>query len=377
MTNHAILSPSAAHRWLACPPSARFEEQIPEGESVYAAEGTLAHELAALLLGARSGTYKGSQKAFNDELDKITAHELYSSDMREHCEAYVEFVMEKRGEVLIEHSYDLSEFIPLGHGTADATVMTKGIVYVIDFKYGAGVRVAATANKQMMCYGLGALREAKHRGMRPIGLVLSIFQPRAGGHSSWEISVEDLLKWAETEVKPRALLAIAGRGDFTPGGHCQFCKARSCCKAFYDRFADMYAIRDKRVITDEELVRVLTEGSLIASWIKKVETDTIKRLSEGNPLTGFKLVNGRGRRSFKDEDQVVDTLLGEGFGDEIFNSSLKSLTAIEKLLGKKRFAELFSGQIENIPGALQIAPESDPRPAVDASAADEYDDNLV
>ena len=371
---HAILSPSAAYRWLACTPSARFEEQIPEEESVYSAEGTLAHELAALLLSARSGLFKGPQKAYNDMLGKIISNDLYTSEMLDYCEAYAGFVLDKGGTILIEHSYDLTKYIPLGYGTADATNITPKVIYVTDFKYGAGVRVGATANKQMMCYGLGAYEAAVLKGIKPETISLSIFQPRAGGSSSWDISVTDLLKWAETEVRPRAELAIAGMGDFVPGQHCQFCKARISCKAYYDRFSDVKKDKYKRVMTDADIATVLTYGPLITSWVKKVEEDTVKRLESGDSLKGFKLVAGRGRRVFKNEDDVVDILIGEGYEDQIFDSSLKSLTAIEKLMGPKRFKEIFADEVMTIPGKVQIAPVDDDRPAVGASAADEYDD---
>lgn len=163
---HAILSPSAAYRWLVCTPSARFEEQIPEEESTYAAEGTLAHELAALLLSARAGVFKGPSTMYNDMLIQITTNPLYGEEMLEHCEAYAAYVLDKGGEVLIEHSYDLTKYIPLSFGTADATNLKPAVICVTDFKYGAGILVAATANKQMMCYGLGAYEAAVKKGLK-------------------------------------------------------------------------------------------------------------------------------------------------------------------------------------------------------------------
>jgi len=373
-TRHAILSPSAAYRWLACTPSARFEEQIPDEGSTYAAEGTLAHELAALLLSARSGVFKGSQSTFNAMLGRITANPLYNDEMLAHCEAYAAFVVEKGGAVLIEHSYDLSKYIPLSFGTADATNLDKTVIHVTDFKYGAGVRVAATSNKQMMLYGLGAYEAATAKGFTPERVTLSIFQPRAGGPSSLELSVTDLLRWAEEEAKPKAMLAIAGAGEFKPGKHCQFCKARTRCKAYYDRFADLKGIHDERVMTAADVATVLTYGSMIASWVKKVEEESTAKMERGEKIPGFKLVAGRGKRSFRNEDDVVDILLGEGYESyEIFDPKLNSLTAIEKLVGAKRFKTLFEGQIVNVPGKAQIAPEDDERPAIGVSAADEFD----
>lgn len=373
--NHAILSPSSAYRWLVCTPSARFEEQIPDEESAYAAEGTLAHELAALLLMEDEVRGTIGEDPWFDSLTGIEASPLYSKEMREHCEAYAAFVREMAGDahIYVEKEYNMSEYIPLQYGTCDASFITHGTIHVIDFKYGAGVRVAATANKQMMCYALGAY-DYHAKGQELKNASLTIFQPRAGGPSSWDISIDDLLKWVEAEAKPKGRLAIAGMGDFVPGKHCQFCKAHTSCKAYYDCFSAIKSVKDKRVMTDGDLAFVLTYGPLVASWVKKVEEDTVKRLESNKPLEGFKLVAGRGKRSFKNEDDVVDILLGEGFENEIFDSSIKSLTAIEKLVGSKRFKELFADQVVNIPGKPQLAPIDDVRPAIGASAADEYDD---
>lgn len=384
---HSILSPSAAHRWLACTPAARFEEQLPDETSPYAEEGTLAHDLAALILSARAGIFRGGQAAFNHTLNaKMDAVRKYyvsqgkgddeARQMFDHGETYATFVLDKGGEVFIEKSYDLSRYVPLAFGTADATSLTKSVLHITDYKYGAGVRVAATANKQLMLYGLGAYANLTAEQAAAIETVtLSIFQPRAGGASTWEISLSDLLKWAEEEVAPKAALAIAGAGDFVPGDHCQFCKARTSCKAYYDRFADLKNIMDKRVMGADDLATVLRYGSLVASWVKKIEEETTSRMKNGETVPGFKLVAGRGRRSFRSEDAVVDILLGQGFDSyEIFDPKLKALTEVEKLVGPKRFKELFGDQIMNVPGKPQIATEEDKRPAIDATAADDYDD---
>lgn len=366
--NHAILSPSSAYRWLACTPSARFEEQLPEEESVYAAEGTLAHELGALLLMGKA-------------IDKIEANPLYSPEMLEYCEGYADFVTKLAGgaHVYIERAYDMSKYIPLQFGTCDASFIKDGEIWVIDFKYGAGVSVSPTANKQMMCYGLGAY-DCHSKGMSLTGVNLLIYQPRAGGGTEyspkpWYISTEDLLAWVESEAAPKGRLAIAGIGDFVPGKHCQFCKARTVCKAYFDRFADLKQIQDKRVMTAADTATVLTYGSLISSWVKKVEEESISKLLGNGKIPGFKLVAGRGKRSFQNEDDVVDILLGEGYESyEIFDPKLNSLTSIEKMVGPKRFKELFNDQVVNIPGKTQIATEDDERPAIGASAADEFDE---
>ena len=385
---HAILGPSSAYRWLACTPSARFEEQIPEEESEYAAEGTLAHDLAALMLSFHYGdTIKGFSDALDELLSKVIdfyrekghtegSATVEANNMVEHAEAWAELITGYGGDILIEQEYDISSYVPLGFGTADATNITQKVLYVSDYKYGAGVRVSVTANKQMMLYGVGALTKAVAMGHKPEIVVLTIFQPRAGGASTWQISVTDLLKWAEMEVKPKALLAISGQGDFIPGSHCQFCKARTSCKAYFDKFEDVRTIRDKRVMTAADTATVLSYGSMLKSWITKVEEEAIKKIQSRKVIPGFKLVAGRGSRKFRNEDNVVDILLGEGFeSDQIFNASLRSLTNLEKTLGPKRFKGLFTDEIITVDGSPKIAPEDDDRPAIGASAADDYDKN--
>ena len=387
-TNHAILGPSSAYRWLVCTPSARFEEQLPDEESPYAAEGTLAHDLAALILSTRAGLFKGNHQQFLAMLGKLEKEvdafykelgkDTEFKEMFDHAEAWAAFVCDKGGDILIEHQYDITKYVPLGFGTADATNVNKTVLFVSDYKYGAGIRVLATANKQLMLYAVGALLEAQKKGHKIDTVVLSIFQPRAGGASSWELSVDDLLKWAETEVQPQAIKAIAGVGDFVAGEHCHFCKAKVNCKAFYDRFSDVKKLKDKRAITDDERAVVLTYGGLVAKWVTAVETSAVKDLEAGKSIPGFKLVAGRGRRSFKNEDDVVDILIGEGLdSDDIFNSTLKGITDLEKTVGPKKFAELFEDEIINNPGKPQLAATSDPRPAIGASAADDYDDDLL
>lgn len=366
---HAILSPSAAHRWLACTPSARFEEQIPEEASEYAAEGTLAHELAALLLSARAGVFRGSNEAFNKEVVRLTGDPLFSSEMHEHCEAYVNFVLERGTQVRIEHKYDLSEFAPCCYGTADATVITEDTLYVTDFKYGAGVRVLAEGNKQLMLYGLGAYAEAKSPKLKTV--VLSIFQPRAGGVSTWELPIADLLEWAETTLKPRATLALAGGGEFKAGDHCRFCRARGRCRANYNLYKSM---ADPREITEKERREVLTNGDTVAAWINAVKAEATEMLGRGERIDGFKLVAGRGRRMFRDEDDVVDALIGAGYdSQQIFDSKLKAMTEIERMVGRAQFKQMFANNLTTVEGKPQIVPEGDPRPAIDSSAAKDYD----
>lgn len=377
--SHAILSPSSAHKWLTCAPSARFEEQIPEETSDYAEEGDVAHAIAAYIMEARAGISKLSQSEFNRAMAEAEESPYWTTDMLDYAEDYAEFVREFGGRILVEQKYDLTDFVPLGYGHTDATNITPKILYITDYKYGAGVRVSPVKNKQLMLYALGALLAATKADPKynPVKIVISIFQPRAGGSSTWETTPQALRKWADDYVGPMAALAIAGQGKFISGSHCQFCKARTVCAAYFERFADLLDIHDSRVTTPEMVATVLEKGDLLASWIKKVSEDAVRQMERGKKFPGVKLVAGRGRRSFINEDDVVETLIAEGYdSDDIFKAELKGLTDLEKLLGAKRFKELFTNLIINQQGRPQIAPVDDDRPAIGASAADDYDDLL-
>ena len=388
---HAILSPSAAYRWLACTPSARFEEQIPEQDSVYSAEGTLAHELAALILSSRTGKYKGDQRKFNSELADIERRvkKFYQSidkpngfnDMLDYAEDYADYVrsfipMVGRCEIFIERRVDMSAYAPLCFGTVDNGVLTSNVLYVTDYKYGAGKRVSARRNKQMMLYALGLLLVAHKLGFEPDTVVMSIYQPRVSDDpSTYEIDTADLLDWAEEELAPQALQAIGGQGDFIAGSHCDFCKAKASCKAYYDHFEDLKNISDKRQMTDKDLQKVLVYGDMVASWVKKVKQETVARMQGGHRVKGFKLIAGRKSRKFRNEDDVVDIMIGRGHAfEDMFKSELRGIGDIEGLLGNKDFAKVFGDVVVTVEANPQIVDEDDDRPAIGATGASEYDD---
>lgn len=387
---HAILSPSAAYRWLSCTPSARFEEQIPEVDSFYSKEGTLAHELAALILSSRAGIYKGSQARFNNELNAIQdqVREFYEAqnkpnafnEMMDYAEDYAAYVrqfvpMVGKSEMFIERRVDMSTYAPLCYGTVDNGVLTPNVLYVTDYKYGAGKRVSAIWNKQMMLYALGLLLVAHAKGYDPDTVVMSIFQPRVSDTAStWEIDTADLLDWAEDELASQAFLAIGGQGDFVAGSHCDFCKAKTSCKAYYDHFEELKDISDKRQMTAKDVQTVLAFGATVASWVKKVTDEQRSKMQNGGRVKGFKLVAGRKVRRFTKEDDVVDIMLGKGFGfDDMFKAELRGITDLEGLLGKKQFSQLFADAITIVEGNPSIVPDHDDRPAIDASGADEYE----
>lgn len=386
-SSHALLGPSGAHRWLVCTPSARFEEQLPNEESIYAEEGTLAHELAALLLSFRSGLFSGDIRNFHDLMEmwqaKIVAFYTreekedpmaYYLAMLQHAEDWSVYVIDllrseyapKRfgRQLFIEQEFDLSEYIPQGFGTADGTVRLPKTLHVPDFKFGAGKRVYAQNNPQGMLYALGALTKLLEEFPEwyPETVVVHIYQPRAEGHtsSSWAIDTDELFLWADETVVPAAKLAYSGQGDFIAGDHCGFCNAKLYCRAYYKEFEELLGYTDGREMTPAELAHVIQWADKVKNWAEGVKKRTYAQLISGQKIAGFKLVKGVSRRTFKSEDDVVDRLLGADV--EMFEEAkLKSLTALETELGKPTFNKLLGDLIIKQEGGPSVAMADDKR----------------
>lgn len=403
---HAILSPSSAHRWLTCTPSARFEQFQADESSDYAEEGTLAHELAGLILESRAGIFKGDHAQFTEAMHSIewAVNRFYERkgepsaffEMLEHAEDYAEFALSfvtlksevVRGKdedsrkldniaeaILVEGKLNVFDTVPLGFGTSDCGIITKKVLYVTDYKYGAGVRVSAVNNTQGRLYALGSLKQAEAMGYRNIEtVVINIYQPRAGGSSTWQISVEDLKEWAVNTVKPKAELAIAGLGEFVAGGHCQFCKAKAVCGAFYDLYSEFRGKGDPRKISEADRLDVLKHGKAVKSWLTQVENETTEKMARGERIAGFKVVEGRSVRAFKSEDLAIEELVSEFDDlDKFMETKLLSLTSIEKVLGKKEFNRIFGDIIVQSVGKPTIVEADDDRPAI-VNGHDDYED---
>ena len=211
MAKHALLSASGAHRWLECTPSALLELQFPQITSEYAEEGTAAHELCELT--ARYFLGEVSEMDFENRRDELAKGSYYNAEMQECANDYARFVAEKTKTAQescedafteLEVRVDFSKYVKDGFGTGDCIIVADKVLEIVDFKYGKGVRVEATGNPQMRLYALGAL--LKYNTLFDIDSVrMTIFQPRLSGvQSSDEITVKELLEWAEKYVKPRA-----------------------------------------------------------------------------------------------------------------------------------------------------------------------------
>lgn len=380
MSQHAILSASSASRWMACPPSARLELNYENKTSEYAAEGTLAHELGELEL--RRNLEGMSTRKYNSEIKKIQSNELFTKDMPDYVEIYVNTCMEKLAEAKsktsdaifkIEQRLDFSEWVPDGFGTGDFVIIADGTMEICDLKYGKGVPVSAIDNKQMRLYALGAIAEFGF--LYDIQNVrMTIIQPRLDNISTDEVSADDLLKWAEEVLKPIAELAFKGEGEFCAGDHCTFCRAKAVCKARAEKNMELaqYEFADPNVLNKFDIADILAKADEFIKWVKDVQDFALEQALLGEQYPGFKVVEGRSNRRYTDTEKVAEILLANDYlEEEIYKpKELQGISNMEKVVGKKKLVELVGDYIEKPQGKPVLVPESDKRPVFNSAAAD-------
>ncbi len=362
---HAVLSASSAERWLECPPSARFCEQFPDRGSIYAADGTLQHELAelALLSGKNATEVEGE----------------YTLKHREAVQTYLDYVRAIPGDLMVEQRLAFTKWVQDGFGTCDAVVINGGAMTVVDYKGGAGVKVFAEENPQLKLYALAAF-DAFEFIYGPIEMIkLAIVQPNLDHISEWEISAKDLLAWAENEVKPKAALAWKGEGEFVPGDHCGFCRGKVKCRARAE--ANLVQVQGEfappNTLSDEEIAELLAVAKERAAWYGDLQSHALIEAENGTKFPGWKLVAGRSNRKYRDQEAVAKALTDAGIPAAVIYEppSLLGITAMEKAITKKVFNEVLSDLVVKPRGKLTLVPSSDPRPEeAIGSAADGFDD---
>ena len=368
-TKHALLSASSADRWLHCPPSARLSESYEDKGSDYAAEGTDAHSLCEYKL----------KKALGMEADDPTENlSWFNQEMDDHATGYAAYVLEQVEAakescsdpvVLIEQRVDFSRWVKQGFGTADCIIIADGTLQIIDFKYGLGVLVSAEENPQMMCYGLGALEIFDC--LYEIDTVrMTIYQPRRENISTYELSRENLLRWADETLKPAADLAFAGDGNFLCGEWCGFCKAKNACRARAKANLELakYEFKLPPLLTDEDVEEILSKVDDLVAWASDIKDYALQQAISGKVWTGFKLVEGRSNRKYINDAAVAAAVEEAGF--DPYEQKLLGITAMQKLLGKARFEEVLAGLIEKPQGKPTLVPESDKRPAMNNAKSD-------
>lgn len=369
MGAHARFSPSSGERYLNCPPALRLEEQFPNEQTPYAAEGTAGHAMGEYLLN------KHLKKRA-----KRPVSEYYSDELMAAVEEYAAYGIGIIGEARRKCGNPLIEVelrVSLAHrvrecfGTADLVVVDDETVHIIDLKLGKGVMVDAERNTQLMIYGLGVLDMVDM--LYDIQTVkLTIVQPRLEHFSTWEISADALRKWGEEEFVPKADMALDGEGIYKAGGHCRFCKARFQCReraAEYLRLAQM-EFAEPPLLSDGEIAEVLSKADALKKWAEEIyayaQNEAVQNHKE---WPGYKLVPGRSNRKYTDEGDAAVAAEAAGYKD-IFKSALIGITEMEKLMGKKKFNEILGAYVCKPEGKLTLVPGSDKREAVHSIAAE-------
>lgn len=389
---HAVLSASSASRWLNCTPSARLAEDTDISTSVHAEEGTLAHEISENELRYRLGLI--DKQTYSTENLRLKAHKLFDVSMLDPIEDYVNFCLEQVAEaransadalVLIEERLSLEDYIEEGFGTGDLVIVSAGVLYVTDLKFGQGVRVSAVNNDQLKIYGLGAL--SRYEMLYDIHTVrLTVMQPRLDAVSTWDISTDDLLQWAEDFVRPQAKTAYEGKGTHVPGDWCRFCPAKLLCPALKEealRLADEDFASDLIEQGDDNIGSLHYDSVLeiyhiaerVKGYLNAVEAHVLESALNGKQWPGLKLVEGRGRRSIQDTQKAMRLLAEKGVPDILYKNTtvkLHGLTNLRKALGKENMDKWLGPLIEYSPGKPTLVDESDKRPAL--STAEDFND---
>jgi len=369
--SHALLSASGSTRWLNCTPSPRLEEQYPDRSSIYAEEGTLAHELSEAELRKSFKIITAKQR--DAEVKKIKTHKLYNREMPRQVKKYTDIVLERYAElkaeygrsitVSIEERLDYAKYAPEGFGTGDAILASPGTLDMFDLKYGKGVEVSAVDNDQLKLYALGAYE--KYHLLYDIEQVhLHVVQPRINNFSTWSISTYDLLTWAHEVVKPTAAIAFKGEGRPTAGDWCRWCRAKATCRAFANMHLELAKLEFAKpaLLTDTEVLEVYSKLDTLTTWVNAVKDYVFTEAVKGKKWRGLKLVVGRSNRKWKDEDKVIAALTSSGFDlEEITNTKLKGIGDISNLLSVDEFETLLQPLVTKPLGSPTLVHESDKR----------------
>lgn len=372
---HSILGASAAEQWINCPPSARLTAGMQDEETSFAAEGTAAHALCEWKV----------RKALKMRTGRRPTSDYWTDEMEECTDDYRDYIMDLVGQAkqickdpvtMIEQHLVFSCWVPDGYGTGDFLLVADGELNIVDSKFGRGVPVYADHNPQMMLYALGAL-ELFDMLYDIHTVTMTIFQPRLSNISVWSINADELYRWAEEELKPKAELASKGEGEYTPGSWCRFCKARNQCRAWAESFLELARMefRPPALLSDEEIAEVMQQAEELSRWASDVMAyATAAAIEDGRHFEGYKIVEGRSVRKFTDAAAVEKVAKDAGYTD-IYNKSLITLTAFEKLMGKEVFQDVLGPYVEKPKGKLTLVPVSDKRPEVTiTNVDDEFND---
>lgn len=374
---HARLSASAAHRWLECPGSINLAVHSGDKTSVYAAEGTFAHDIAArcmdtdkpaLFFLGLEGEVEGHKFTVTQEM--ADAIQLYVdeclNELQPGDEDWVEMPLL---EPLKKIDQDLG-------GTADFVRYRPSTKHlrVIDFKYGSGTYVEVESNEQARVYALGAMLQVD----RPVEEVeVVIVQPRFEGAKPvrpWSFKAHELLDFI-ADIQEAAALSRSEKPPLKSGDWCKFCKAASRCPELEAKQHALVSVEFGQVVDHTALAKALAAIPMVKERIKAIEELAYKEATGGQEIPGFKLVEKRPSRQWSDAEGVVAWAKANAI-DPYDEPSLLSVAQLEKKLaetapkGKKKEAgKVLEPFVVRVSSGMALVPEADDRPAVKKIAA--------
>jgi hypothetical protein len=429
---HSNVGASSSGRWMTCSSSpsliATLDPALTNTSSIFAEEGSAAHCLAELIVdqiarnvdegrpaneGVLEATIVGTVLRKCDSSNEYVAnvdpwtgvaftgttsqsdHEFVADEEMEECirfyaETILGFVDSCIGHPVVQSE---STMFPIPgdeeiFGTTDCIVVDQvgGTIWVVDLKYGKGVKVTAPRNSQAMFYALGAIETGEYGDQDIVNVV--IIQPRvffADGRriSDWRTTAGGLREWRDAEFLPAiAATRSPALAKYEAGSHCRFCPATAVCplmqqqalKKAQEAFAEdldslpmEQAAKVELILpgaTDPEAISAaLKIAEVLENWITKVRAlANLKATKSGMTLPGFKVVHKRTRRVWADEQALMDEL--EALGELDTGTKRKPLTP--KQMEKAGLDEDWvKARTVKPEGDKTVAHESDPREAVE------------
>ena len=397
MPQHSIIAPSGAHRWMNCLGSAKMEARYPDVSNPFAEEGTNAHRLLekCVINGWSADTYAGKEIMREDGLCYIPSEEMIENI--QWCLDYINETSKglQTEDITAETRYNLPFIHPELSGTCDVTIrQTLGELVIVDLKYGRGIEVHPKQNPQLMIYALGAL--GPRQDLPDYDSVrLVILQPRTGREpKEWVINPEDLWDWGYKTLKAKAERAAKGSRSFKAGNWCRFCKGAADCAKLKEQSMAIAgevfggpALPRATDLTPEQIGEILPKLDIFTIWEKAVRQRANEILLSGQDVPGFKVVEGRTRRSWLAEEDIVSALATVAPGHKgFFKTSVLTPAQLEKVIKKdfsgdkkNKLMEILNANLEAKEGKPTVVPESDKRPALNFDKAQDVfvDEDLL
>lgn len=391
---HSVFAPSSSSMWLNCPGSLIPNLLAPDNAGEDAALGTVFHEIMEEWnrSGERPDHMVGEERSA--EAGGITYLIAIDDEMMEYaadCRRWIEPLVPRI--IGVEWKVDFSYLTPLPgqRGTADLVALKGDVLYIRDWKYGRGVRVYAEQNAQLMLYALGAYSAlAREQQEEIVEVNVGIAQPRLGVFEDWTVSIDDMQAWARDVARPAAHAAWSLDAPRNPSPKaCQWCKVRGSCSALAAQttalvdasFEDLSdEPRDPKTMTTEALAKVKRWRKTVEAWFADAEAELQRRVEAGETGYGFKMAQGRSRRTWKNPAVVERVLKRLGVPErEILTRELLSPNQAESVLkahgiGGAEQKNLLAVLVHRPPGKPTLVEDKDPRPALPAPADGAFDD---